>query len=194
MKKEGKTMFDMAEIGNVTSLLTEATKSCDTDASSSCQPTERSKAFYRKGVRLPNKLFPFGTSDDLAMVEFGNSIQFYYMFRPYVLSNLTGVFEKSFGLDPADVNMLLFNDDQEKVVARHADLMRIFESTGVWQARSIWPYSSFKRIQKRAIGRWFGADNPWITRVPDSHACLPGPPDDEVNLLLFLLFSKARIR
>ena len=78
-------------------------------------------------------------------------------------------------------------------VARHTDLTRIFKSTGAWQGLSIWPYSSFKDIQKRDIGKWFGADNPWITNVPDTHACMPGPSDDEINLLLFLIFSKAQI-
>ena len=90
--------------------------------------------------------------------------------------------------------MLLFNGSQDKEVARHTDLMRIFKSTGAWQRRSIWPFCSFEHIQKRDIGRWFGADNPWITNVPDNHACMPGPPDDEINLIMFLIFSKAHIR
>lgn len=195
MEKQGKLTFDMDEVGNVTSLLTEAKKSCVADESSSCKPkNSKIEAFYRKGVRLPNNFFSSKTNDNLAMVEFGNSIQFYYMFRPYLHSNLTAVLEKGFGLDPADVNTILFNDGQDEEIARHTDLIRIFKSTGVWQRRSIWPYSSFQNIQTRDIGRWFGADNPWITHVPDGHACMPGPPDDEVNLLLFLIFSKAQIR
>ena len=112
MEEQGKELkFDMDEIGNFTSLLTEAKKSCvGADKSSSCKPTKSSRAFYRKGVRLPANFFPSKTNDNLAMVEFGNIIQFYYMFR----RNLTGVLEKSFGLDPADVDTLLFNDDKKK--------------------------------------------------------------------------------
>ena len=48
-------------------------------------------------------------------------------------------------------------------------------------------------LQKRDIGRWFGADNPWIWEVPDDHACIPGPDDDMANLLMLLIFSNATI-
>ena len=46
---------------------------------------------------------------------------------------------------------------------------------------------NLKNIQKRDTGQYFGANNPWITDVPDGHPCLPGIPDDEVNLLLMIL-------
>lgn len=193
LKKEGILRLELDEFNNVASVLTEAKKPCVANESS-CKPEKSTKeAFYRKGVRLPNKFFPSKTNDNLAMVEFGNSIQFYYIYRPHMHPNLTAVFEKVFDLDPADVNTILFNDDEEKAIAKYTDLRRIFKSTGVWQRRSIWPYFSFRYIQERDIGRWFGADNPWIFDVPDNHACLPGPPDDEINLFLFLIFSKAQI-
>ena len=58
MEKQGKLTFDMDEIGNVTSLLTEAKKSCVADESSSCKPkNSKIEAFYRKGITLPNKFF-----------------------------------------------------------------------------------------------------------------------------------------
>ena len=43
----------------------------------------------------------------------------------------------------------------------------------------------------RDLGRWFGADNPWITWPPDrNHGCMPGmPDDDEVNILLWYMLS-----
>eukprot|EP00984_Skeletonema_dohrnii_P019678 scaffold9468_cov130-Skeletonema_dohrnii-CCMP3373.AAC.4 len=42
-----------------------------------------------------------------------------------------------------------------------------------WDNRIEWDYNHFKTIQKRDVGRWFGANNP-----PDDHACMPGLPDD----------------
>ena len=44
------------------------------------------------------------------------------------------------------------------------------------------------RIQKETIGTYFGTENPFITKPPDKqHACMPGYPDDMVNLMLFSL-------
>jgi len=189
MKEQEKKTYDEDEVGDVTSLLAEV-KSCL--AGEPCQRRNKS-SFYRHGVALPINAFTKRQTDNMAMVEFANSIQFYYMFRPYLHSNLTSVFEDKFGLDPADVDVLLFNNDADKTVANHNDLIRIFKSTGAWQARSLWPYEAFKPIQQRDIGKWFGADNPWITHPPDSHGCMPGVPDDEVNLFMFLLFSNAAI-
>ena len=59
-----------------------------------------------------------------------------------------------------------------------------------------WPKNIklFKEIQQRDARQWFGANNPWIIDSPDTHACMPGPPDDEVNLLLYLIFSNATVR
>jgi hypothetical protein len=42
-------------------------------------------------------------------------------------------------------------------------------------------------IQNTTLGYYFGADNPWITHPPDNHPCMPGIPDDEANILLWLL-------
>jgi len=160
----------------------------------SYQPDKSGKTaqFFRPGVKLPMIVYPQRLSDDLAMVEFGNSIRFYYLFRPDVYKNITAIFEQKFHLDLADVDKLVFNAGQEKVVESDKNLKQILSSTGVWQARSVWPYGTFRKIQERDIGRWFGADNPWITDPPNGHACLPGPPNDETNLLLFLIFSNAK--
>ena len=46
---------------------------------------------------------------------------------------------------------------------------------------------NLRTIQKRDTGQCFGANNPWIYHVPDGHPCMPGIPDDEVNLLLMIV-------
>ena len=45
-------------------------------------------------------------------------------------------------------------------------------------------------IQRRDIGYYFGADNPWIKNVPDIHPCMPGIPDDQINWMLYILLQK----
>jgi hypothetical protein len=52
----------------------------------------------------------------------------------------------------------------------------------------------YKEIQVRDTGRYFGADNPWITTPPDEeHPCMPGMPDDKVNFLLWYMLSLSAI-
>ena len=52
----------------------------------------------------------------------------------------------------------------------------------------------YKEIQVRDTGRYFGADNPWITNPPDEeHPCMPGMPDDKVNFLLWYMLSLSAI-
>jgi len=152
------------------------------------------RKFYRPGVALPKKVFGKTVKDDLAMVEFENLIRFYFVFRPHTHKNLTGVFDQLLDLDPANVDVLIFNSEEDEYIANEQKrLKQIFTSTGVWQARSFWPFKQFERLQKRDIGRWFGADNPWIYVVPDDHSCMPGPVDDMANLLMFSIFSNATI-
>jgi len=151
------------------------------------------QAFYRPGVTLPRRVFADPIRDDVAMVEFGNRIRFYYIFRPYEHKHLADVFTQSFHLDLASVDKLVFNyHEDERLAENNTKLQRMFQST-VWQTRSVWPYLTFKQLQERDIGRWFGADNPWVYFIPEGHACLPGVPDDEANLLLFSILSNASV-
>jgi hypothetical protein len=155
---------------------------------------EDEKEFYRQDVPTPRHCSGTLYDDNIAIVEFGRKIRFHYLFRPQFIEDLPGVLKEKLDLDPKDVDVLLFNDGLEKTVEKHSELLDIFSASGAWQRRLVWPYKSFKKIQQRDIGRWFGADNPWITHVPDGHACMPGPPDDEVNLLMYLLYSNSVIR
>jgi hypothetical protein len=65
-------------------------------------------------------------------------------------------------------------------------------NTGLAYERKV-DYSSLtltlSAFQRRDLGTYFGANNPWITHPPDGHPCMPGIPDDEVNVLLFLLLG-----
>lgn len=158
-----------------------------------CQPNEEISAFYEKGVPLPLKCKDDtgkkqDYDDNIAMVEFGGKIRFYYIFRPFIYANLTEVYHSKLKLDPSEVDMLVFNTGNDKYISQNAkDLLRGFKQTGAWQSKVLWPYEVFKISQLEQILRWFGAVNPRITHAPDAHACMPGVPDDEVNLLMLLL-------
>ena len=120
-------------------------------------------------------------------------IRFHYLFRPYIHQDQIGIFDEKFDLNPKDVDLLLFNDGQDEFISR--ELKKIFNSSEVWKQRITWPINTmFQAIQQRDTRQWFGANNPWISDSPDKHACMPGLPDDEVNLILYLIFSNATIR
>jgi hypothetical protein len=44
-------------------------------------------------------------------------------------------------------------------------------------------------LQRWDIGPYCRTNNLWITHPPDKHPCMPGIPDDEVNVLFYLLFG-----
>lgn len=133
-------------------------------------------------------------NDDIGMVEFGGKIRFYYMFRPYIYENVTRIFQSKLHLEPVDIDILLFNDRTDKLFEeKYPEVVDLFETKGIWRSKIIWPYTIFQKMQERDAKRWFGADNPWIDHSPDTHACMPGVPDDEVNLLLFLMLSDSVI-
>jgi hypothetical protein len=137
-------------------------------------------------------------NDDIAMVEFGGIIRFYYIFRPDFFLNITEIYDTKLklDLDPNDASMLIFNNEQymNTFNEKQKGLYDIFQKNGIWQSSKtnvLWPnIKEYKSTQNRDIvpHGWFGADNPWITKPPDKHPCMPGVPDDEVNLLLFLAF------
>jgi hypothetical protein len=134
------------------------------------------ETFYHKNVTVPpNK---DRCSDDIAMVEFANKLRLFYVFHPsrydsdalmnaYSLLNL-----------PKKVDVTVWND-------KHENILHNFKTGSLWSFDNL--LASLKRVQKHSIGFVFGANNPWITAPPDNHPCLPGIPDDEVNILLYLL-------
>jgi len=148
--------------------------------------------FYEDGLETPHKCK--GYTDGIAVAEFGGSMRIYYMFRPWMHLNLTRVMTEKLNLIPEELDILIFNDDQQHTIEKDAHLSEVFKASGAWDNRIEWDYNHFETIQKRDVGRWFGANNPWVSHPPDGHACMPGPPDDEVNLLLYLIYTNSFIR
>lgn len=142
-----------------------------------------------------------------------SKIRFYYVFRPWAWTNVTPALE-ALGIEnrhkldfvlwePKDVN-----DEASWQYDSSMDLESLYQS--MFDIRNITTTTSdsitakattlnieqhdahelYKRIQLRDIGRYFGADNPWIINPPDEeHPCMPGMPDDKVNFLLWYMLS-----
>ena len=72
-----------------------------------------------------------GYFDDITVVEFGKTIQFHYVSNPFTQQNLSRIFDEKFDLNLKDVDLLLFNNEQDKTISR--ELQDIFKSTKVWE-------------------------------------------------------------
>jgi hypothetical protein len=81
-----------------------------------------------------------------------------------------------------DVDILVYNSDQ-----RQLPFVSQIKASRVINVQTWKP--ALEEMQIRDLGRYFGADNPWITNPPDGHPCMPGMPDDEVHLLLYSLLT-----
>jgi hypothetical protein len=135
--------------------------------------------FYAPNVTVPSNIQ--GCNDNLAMVEFGHSVRFYYVFRMQRYENMTDVYTFVGMMDVDSLDVFLWNSKNiRNNQAKHQ---------AGWVENLSPLLKHLKTIQRRDSGMYFGADNPWITNPPDNHPCMPGIPDDEVNLLLFMLVT-----
>ncbi len=153
-------------------------------------------AYYRAGVpRVPGDTID-GCNDSIAMVRFQESVEVFYVFRPNDFSTdaLNRIYSDFFQLtsingasseSPAILfNALVWNVGLEKPENILPDGVQAKQEIGV----DAW-LEILRASQRRDLGVYYGADNPWITKPPDGHPCMPGIPDDEVNLILYVLYT-----
>jgi len=157
-----------------------------------CELLEDGDKFYAENVTVPRMCK--GYDNNLATLEFGNVLRFVYIFRPQIYEDMPALFER-LDLQPEKVDSMIFNDNQELPIKNDDELKRRFSVTGAWSHKILMGivYLRIQQFQKRDIGQWFGADNPGMNSPPDIHGCMPGPPDDQVNLILYLLYSNIGI-
>lgn len=148
-----------------------------------CHGKSFSSDYYREGVIIPPQTA--SCNDDLAMIEV-ERVRYFFVFRPYVFKNFTHVLASKLGLKIDDIDIAVVNDrnkDNEKFVysllSQRADPIPLIDLS------ELLPY--LRNLQMRDCGKWFGADNPFITRPPDGHPCMPGVPDDEADIVLLML-------
>jgi hypothetical protein len=144
------------------------------------------KHWYRKDVAVPRSL-PH-CDDGMAMVEFGKAIRIFFMFHPtLVYKNLTAVYDRM-GLQSEDIDAFVFNRQEAE---RYPEHIQLKPGVRKWEWGDM---LDFVKLQKRDLGKWWGAHNPGLVRSVDPlHGCMPGVPDDEANLLLFLWLRNAGV-
>jgi len=163
--------------------------------------------FYREGVVVPPQMS--SCNDHVASVIFGGqhgepSLRFTYMFRHMKFADLIDIYHMLGVDDPiSEVDRFVVVDESDIMDESNLNLGtgvygRTKNSTAVRRhvQDNMFTFpeiSNFRLRQKKNIGRWFGADNPWLDEVPDTHACMPGVPDDEADLLLFAVLLQANI-
>ena len=173
--------------------------------------------FFAAGVEVP--LNHDQCNDNLGMAEFetptsdnsssSSTIRFYYIFRPWAWTNVTPAL-RALGIDQKHkLDFVLWQprdkddeaswqyrnssseEDDEDLESVYQEIFDIRHSNdGLANTQEHDAHELYRRIQKRDIGRYFGADNPWIFDPPDrEHPCMPGMPDDKVNFLLWYMLS-----
>jgi len=180
---EGTRYIDINEIGNFTHINLQKEQCHDFR-----------QIFYRDNVTLPANISSIPScNDNIAYIEFGASIRFYNLIRPDIYKpNAINYFMNQLSLKPESIDYIFFNNDHDKHLPKSfASKIRKL----VWNARRDLSVLLQKLaiIQKKYTGKFYGADNPWITNPPDGHGCMPGVPDDEANLVLFSLLAQNRI-
>lgn len=143
-------------------------------------------AFFEDGVNLTAPHYTESCSDDLAMMEYNGNVRISFNFHPERIHNTAHFYQEMIGLNVSELHHVAFNGNS----------FQYFRSQNLgqqarWVAwRGVLP--RLKQFQRRDAGRWFGANNPWITNPPDMHPCIPGIPDDEVSLFLFSIIFDIR--
>jgi len=158
-----------------------------------CELLDNEDKFYAENVTVRRRCE--GYDNNIAVVEFGNVLRFVYIFRPQIFEDMPALFER-LDLQPEKVDAMICNDNQEIAIKNNIELKHRFSVTGAWDRQMLMGmvYLRIQQFQKRDIGQWFGADNPGMNSPPDIHGCMPGPPDDQVNLILYLLYSSGIVR
>jgi hypothetical protein len=119
----------------------------------------------------------------MAMVEFGHSLRVFFLFHPsrFQLDALVDAYSKLDVPEPLDVMAWM---ERPEHILRNRTTTRATWSLDDDDGALL---SSLRRVQEASLGYFFGADNPGITHPPYNHPCLPGMPDYEANILIYLL-------
>jgi hypothetical protein len=122
------------------------------------------------------------------MVEYAGGLRVFYMFRQYLYDASLGKLFTALGLSPMDVDVLVTNYETKF----NAGVMeRLHPKVTVLQFEHVLPF--FYRIQKKYCGWRDTAVNAGVEADhPERHPCIPGIPDDELDVLLLALAHGVR--
>jgi hypothetical protein len=137
-------------------------------------------------------------SDEVAMVELSHVLRVYYVCCPLLYQNISDLYDW-IHLQPNSIDYFVFNFGSSIEMLPHSIQKQLQPAFNFSNSTRIWNWGDLHDIhaaQSRDLnGRWFRAINPGIENPPDySNGWFPGFPDDEVNLLLFLLLWNAGLQ
>eukprot|EP00041_Stephanoeca_diplocostata_P009581 m.148197 g.148197 ORF g.148197 m.148197 type:complete len:370 (-) comp17799_c0_seq1:739-1848(-) len=143
---------------------------------------------YYKGGQFPPKQEPAEEmcTDDLARIEYLDTLRIYYIFRSYAYEGeLETVLRDYLGVDPQDIDIVVHNENQNLDIKwsstnRSPHFLDFSDVRGILQ----------KQLQRDA-GTAYGATN--AKMEDDGHPCLPGIPDDEIDVLFVALLTESEI-
>jgi len=145
-------------------------------------------SYYKKGVEIPQNV-KFHCTDNLAMVELDEKIRFYYFFRPSVYEPRERGYE-SLGLVLEDIDVAVFNDKEHKMAG--PDRMKQLHGARkiAWWGDKQTHYEPhcIRDTQIRDLGKYYSPDPLTPDDPDDPHGCMPGPVDDQMHLLFYLLY------
>lgn len=145
-------------------------------------------SFFHPDVKLTTPHFTKECSDDLAVMEYNQKLKIFYNFHPERLESFVDSFKKMIGLNVSTLTYMGVNSQTVGAFRPYLSIMK----KGAQFVRYDGMVATLRKIQRRDAKRFFGANNPFVTRVPDIHSCMPGPADDEASLFLFSLIFGIR--
>ena len=122
--------------------------------------------------------------DSMSMVELDEGLRFYYVFRHFNFDKDLPVLFDKLNLKISDIDVVVTNN-------KLSENLKLFTMLHPHVPKLDFNVLSvFKTIQTRDCGWWDGAHNIGLVMAADVHPCMPGIPDDEADLLLFMLAKK----
>jgi hypothetical protein len=100
----------------------------------------------------------------------------------YDKETLTHIYQTVLGIPNDELDVLVWNN----VLKEPQNTTLVPSKRQIPVEALMW---KLRELQLRDVGQYFGANNPWIKNPPDYHPCMPGVPDDEVDILLFLILT-----
>jgi hypothetical protein len=146
-----------------------------------------SSHYFIAGLGAPH-LLDETCQDSLGMVEYAGGLRVFYMFRQYLYDSALDQIFSALGLSPVDVDVLVTNYDAN---LNAGILERLHPNVTVLHFDRVLPF--FLKIQVKDCGWSDRAMNPGLPKSkPDGHPCMPGIPDDELDVLLLALAHGVR--
>jgi hypothetical protein len=141
-----------------------------------------SSQYFSAEVGAPHVLHE-SCQDSLSMVEYAGGLRVFYMFRQYLYDASLGKLFTALGLSPTDVDVVVTNYESKFNVAV---MERVNPKVAVLHFEQVLPF--FYKTQEKYCGWSDTVVNPGVgADHPDTHPCMPGIPDDEVDVLLLAL-------